>query len=1351
MNINVNVVGQKLNVSSDLKHLVSGTQEFICFTFKLPPDWADLICTAQFTQNNHSYDVKLNTSNQAYLPPVIEPGTCTMMLYGSNGNVIATSNFVQFTIDSSRKVINSETYDLTQGLYEQFCEYVDRKFKEIVDLDDEDVQQLISDQVAAMITEYLNSDEFIQRTISIPENSITNEKIATATISRNKVDSDFEATLTKADTAMQPAVYDTHNKSQDIFDYVDTAANGLSTSLGNVIAEISDAYNIPDDETPVVYDTLGNAVRGALASARRYTQSQISSYIPYTVTVVDELPEIGADRTFYLVANEFGEGYDKYWYVTNELGDKVWDNFGSSSTVVMEDELPEVGDADVDYILHTNGEYQYFKYIDGEWQMIAGGGGEVITANNDGSIIKFGEGNPTLNGLNVEDFIVDSQIKKYLDVATFNVWEPTVEEPEDDGEDSQDGENDQSENPSQDESSEPSDETPSYIWGNSGSLVETPSENKDYFIRDETGSWCHFRYIGNRFVQIGSSAYTRDEMDAIINGINTNISDANTRINAINNATDGFDTRLGDTERSLLSLSNTVGNIQQAISEIDTEGYTYYATYGTAEIGGAETENVYALHQVKDSTDEIVSQFVITGGGGGEQTAITNLVVDKVTNSPLVLTVNDPVIIEIDYSSTDDDGETYDATYTWKLDNRIITTGQIVNQGRISFDLTEYCGVGTQKLSLTVTDEAGSIALKSWTVQKVDVRIESNFSDRNTVEIGKPVQFTYTPYGAVNKTIHFKLDGVETTYSTSASGTLQSYTVPAQSHGSHLLDVWVTAVINSVEIETNHIYRDIIWYDGSIGNDPVIGCIYRNDYYGKVTVRQYDTLPITYNVFDPATNFPTVKRYVDDVLVGTDTISSSQNTWNFQSDEVGDHTLRIEVRDTVVTIVVEVTELGIDVSPITGGLEIDFNPTGITNSSSDRIWHNDNYHMEVSDNFDWANGGYRTDENGDSYFLIKAGTSVSFDYLMFDGGIENNPSVLGSEMKVIFMTENVQDANAVWLTNVETTTTDAIVDGQTVTTTTNMGIQMGVHNGWLKTNKASDIAQENGDDTVAATNTYLYMPYSEEDIIEMDINIDTIDTEDETAQAFVMSYEDGVPSKAYVYDNTDRFYQFTPQPLVIGSPYCDVRIYRLKIYSTSLTTDGIMRNFIADSRNSTTMLSRYDRNSIYYNRETNSYTPYSGEGILDPERLAPIIPNVKVLMLETDHFTTSKKTFVKSNLRCIHAPGGTTYAGDPYYDNWYFENGWHSGQGTTSDNYGNSGRNVDFLFNCDGIHKPSDKIKDPEADYISRVTLGYHTENAYTEEVDDWKGTKGKISLTRTSVPNNFFNLKVKYICPYMQ
>lgn len=981
---------------------------------------------------------------------------------------------------------------------------------------------------------------------------------------------------------------------------------------------------------------------GADSDGRLYTKSPqgyideaLANFHSYNIEVVDELPDEGEDYTFYLVPKASGNGYEKYWWITDNEGNQKWDEFKGSSTVIVT-ELPESGEIETDYILHSDAGCFYYKWIDNEWKMIAG-----TMAN-----------------------VVDS-------------------------------------------------------------LPESGNEFTDYYVKNSDGLYVHYRYIGGEFCIIGGDNYTKPQIDSKIAEVKTNV-DTNTQ-NIASNTT------------NISSLSRTVDGIRQDLNSIDTEGYTYYATYGNATLAtGDEAENVFTLYEVKNEKEEVKSQFVITGGGGGS-TVTTTLKVERITESPVIATTTDKIEISFNYSSTDSDGEAVDGTYTWKLGSTILFTGALV-QGVNTFDMTDYVSIGTQKLILTVVDAAGTTVVKSWTVQKVDVRLESSFNDRITYEAGKAVNFTYVPYGAISKTAHFILDGIEIgTVITSASGTLQSYTLPAQSHGTHLLECYVTATINNKNIETEHIYKDIIWYDDT-AEAPVIGCIYVNDYYGKVTARQYDTTAIVYNVFDPTTNYPIVKRYVDGELVGTDTISTSQNVWNFKSDSVGEHTLKIVVRDTVVTIVVNVVELGIDVSPITGNLEIDFNPIGITNDSENRIWSNDKYTMSVSDNFDWSNGGYKTDENGDPYFLVKAGTKASFNYLMFSGGLTSNPSVLGAEMKVVFMTENVQDANAVWFSNVETTTNE--VDG--AIQTTNVGIQMGVHEGWLKTNNASDTDVEGDDNTeaVAATNTYLYMPYSEEDIIEMDINIDTLNRDDSTAKAFVMAYEDGVPSKAYVYDSGDRFYQYNPQPIVIGSDYCDVRIYRLKIYSASLTTEDIMRNFIADSRDSTTMLARYDRNSIYYNRETNTYTPYSGEGVLDPEKLAPIVPNVKILMLETDHFTTSKKTFVKSKLRCIHATGGKLFEGDPYYDNWLFENGWHSGQGTTSDNYGNAGRNVDFLFNCDGVHKPSDKVS-AESDYISQVTLGYGTENQKTEKVTDWKGDAGKVDLTRTSVPNNFFNLKV--------
>ena len=1297
MKIQVIVDGQKMRIPSNLRGYISGSQEFVYFTFELSSDWDGLMTFAQFRQESKAYNVYLDENNGAYLPPEIGAGTCTVMLYGTYNKVIATTNFLTLTVDESILVRDAESTEISESLYQQLVTKVNAlsswNGQSVTDLQkvDADLQKqinrkaenndLIDEVNRAKAAEKVNADaialkasqadvdDLTEKVTRLESNEVIAEMISDAvtsemdrylssgklaamtiadgSIPKSKVNAAFKETLDKADTAMQPEVYDPRGLGVDVYAYAQAKADTVQKNLDDVKAEITESYKLTDEKT---YTNLSETIKGAVSLANTYSQALLADYKAFTIKIVDVLPNAGDSMTFYLVPNKSKTGYDKYWWITDNDGTKRWDVFGSSTTLVVT-ELPDVGDEDTDYILKSSSGCLYYKYIDGSWEVVAGS------------------------------------------LAYVSSTLPSI---------------------------------------------ENGNEFTDYYIvQEESGSYLHYRFINGGYRMIGGDSYTKDEINAMLSSIRESL--------AINTQD------ISTTNTNLQSLNKTVDKIRSDVDNIDTEGYSYYHTITKDE----ETGNyLFTLYQVHGSEEQVASQTVLpaTGGGGGGSTTTTNLVVDKITISPLIITTTDSAIIEINFSSTDADGEMIDAIYTWKSGSTTIMTGALV-QGRNKFDLSEFVSVGTQKFTLTVVDEGGSTVVKSWTVQKVDVRIESTFSDKYTTAIGRSVSFTYTPYGAVNKTVHFKLDGVEETTTTSASGTLQSYTIPAKSHGAHLLEVWITATINNIEVETSHIYKDIIWYDEAqdeSGNykDAVIGCIYRNDFYGKVTARQYDTTAIVYNVFDPTTNYPTVKRYVDDVLVGTDTLSESQSTWNYQSDDVGEHVLKIVCRNTTVTIIMNIVELGIDVSPITGGLEVDFNPVGITNSSENRVWSNDNYKMSVSDNFDWANGGYKTDENGDSYFLIKAGTSISFDYLMFSGGLMANPSINGAEMKIVFMTENVQDANAVWFSNVETTTTE--IDG--VTTKTNVGIQMGVHEGWLKTNNASDSDVEGDDNTesVAATNTYLYMPYSEEDIIEMDINIDVLDRDDPTSKTFVMAYEDGVPSKAYVYDSGDRFYQYNPQPIVIGSEYCDVRIYRLKIYSVSLSTEAIMRNFIADSRNSTTMLARYDRNSIYYNRETNTYTPYSGEGILDPEKLAKVIPNVKVLMLDTDHFTTSKKTFVKANLRCIHAPGGSLYPGDEYYDNWYFEYGWHSGQGTTSDNYGNAGRNVDFLFNCDGVHKPSDKIKNPESDYISQVTLGYNTENAYTEKVTDWKGDTGKVTLTRTSVPNNFFNLKVKYLPPFI-
>lgn len=683
--------------------------------------------------------------------------------------------------------------------------------------------------------------------------------------------------------------------------------------------------------------------------------------------------------------------------------------------------------------------------------------------------------------------------------------------------------------------------------------------------------------------------------------------------------------------QNITNLTGAVNTLQTKMDGIQVQQqYTYDATYGDVLLDGQteETPNVFTLYEIENEGESnesrnVKSQFVIKGGSGGGDISTSTIAIERVTASPFATIPGSDVIIQYKYSSEDAQGDTVDGVATWKMGSKILASGTI-NQGLNSFDATKYCSVGEQKLTLSVVNDLGAVAQKSWVVKIVEIGVSTTFND--TYTYSGEVPFPYTPVGAVEKTVYINIDGkslAQLVISGAITGTPQTYTIPAQSYGSHLVELYIKATVNGTEIEPAHIYKDIMWVNSS-STDPIISCNTQS-----IKAKQYDSTNISFTVYDPSTESPEVKLYTDGELVETRTLTSSTDVWIYKSSVIGTHTLKIVCGEVEKIITVEIEDLGITINPVTAGLVVDFNPVGYSNASSNRLWTNGTVSMTVSDNFNWNTGGYQVDSNGDQYFLVKAGTKAYVPFDMFSlEDISSDPKRDGREFKLVYKVSNVRDVN--------TTVLSCFDDASGI------GFKVNAHEAYIN-----------------SSSSQLYAPLAEEDVIEFEFDL----MKSSSDVPMVMSYEDGCPSRPMLYNESDSFVHDTKAQIEIGSADADVAIYRMKVYANELSDSDVLNNFIADARNAEEMISRYNRNQIY-----------NDSGALTPESVAEACPDLRVIVVSAPHFTDDKKNKVSdTTIQCIYK-GGKDYN----TDNWTATGAIHNGQGTSSNWYGLAGRNLEL-------------------------------------------------------------------------
>ena len=1036
----------------------------------------------------------------------------------------------------------------------------------------------------------------------------------------------------------------------------------LPVATENTLGGVQPVTKTDDMIYEVGVDAEGKLwVESDLEESKNYTDSKA-----YSVEIVDVLPAVedAQDRIFYLIPKASGRGYEKYWKVTktttdeegNEIVESQLDEFAGSATEIVasiEDVLEP--DEDVDYLVYDGTVCLYYKWISGNWCMVAGSVAKIVD---------------TIEG-------------------------------------------------------------------------EIGNEYTDYYVKNGE-IYFHYRWDNatSSFAMVGSDSYNKTEIDAKLANINTYVNSTfatKDELTPVSNRILDNAEKIAEAESNINQINNILANMKgdndQLIVQYDEVGSVLHL-YERDENGDITiTEGDQEI-----KVNEISSTIIVGGGGGGDSLVSTIKMYLRVDGEQSrKIRYGTPVSLYYNLSTLkntgvqDDNGKdiweentipgditislyrdnVYQTHYTLKK-----TTVDIMSD---SSDISDYVLLGAHTYTLKASyieylgDGTDTVTVRApdcnWSVEAINLKL-IDLPDtiwETTPKYGNDT-FYVTPVGDLEKTIYFKIDNNEAvTKTTKLNGAAIPYTIPKQPHGVHTLRIWCEGVIGEETISTE-VYEYILMFVESGNNTPIIRI------KAPTTLEQYSSAKIYYNVLDPLNEIIDLVTIYDEdgvVLSSVENITSAEKSYEFKPLVVKTKTITIKYKEKTESVTIEVTEFPYEISPVTGSLMVDFVPTGRTNSDTDyKVFKNNAYETviddetgeevqteipmtwELSKNFDWINGGWKTDSNGDTYFCIKAGTFVDINYNLFGtyGVVAQQDAEglytiagTGKEFKLIFKTTNVAKRDATWLQCLD------MADNEP------LGIRMEAQNAYIDSSLGT-----------------LEIPYVDDDIIEFDMNIVPMTKFTESGQPdltvkaipMIMTYEDGTPVQPKVITTAyTNLKQETVKPITIGSEHCDVHIYRMKVYERYLTDKEIITNFIADARSGAEMAKRYVKNDIY---------PIENKQKITPESVAAACPDLKVYVLSAPYFTNDKGDKVENTtIQQIHNTGTKE---KPVYDpseNWIATNAIHNGQGTTSNEYGYSGRNLEF------------NMKD------ATITLN---DNITTVE---------EIQLSPTSYPTNYLNFKI--------
>ena len=523
------------------------------------------------------------------------------------------------------------------------------------------------------------------------------------------------------------------------------------------------------------------------------------------------------------------------------------------------------------------------------------------------------------------------------------------------------------------------------------------------------------------------------------------------------------------------------------------------------------------------SGDKKISEGILVqaggGGGGGGGGGASMFTLTSFSPENIYCSLGDTVELSYIYDSP----YNLKATVQYSINGVVETTAKIMSGVNNIFDVSKYLKDGYNYIEIAVTDTYGNKDSLIFEVNTITLTMTSNFD--SSLLYDTDINFRYTPYGEIEKTIHFVLDGIETTEIVTTSGRQQTKILKLEP-GLHTLKLWSTAELNTNTVSSNILYYEIIYVGGS---EIIIASEFSGSKY-----RQGDNVGIYYNVYDPNALETNVKFYINDRMVSDLSVDRKRQYWNNNIVDYGTVTIKIEAGNKTREFVIEVEKVDIDVEAVTENLQLYLTANNRSNNDVNKNeWKYNDVSCTLS-NFNFVNNGWVNNA-----LKVSNGARVTIPMKIFQGDFRSN----GKTIEIEFSTSNVLDYNSTLI---------SCMSG-------NKGFIINAQDAMFKSEQSE-----------------VKVKFKEDEKVRLGFVV-----ENKFANKLIYTYLNGILSGIAQYPEDDDFSQVTPVDITIGSDTCDINIYNIRVYDFDLSHYDILNNFIADTSNIDEKIKLYARNDIY--------------------------------------------------------------------------------------------------------------------------------------------------------------------------